>query len=87
MYGEPRSLYPLERARFVTYEGGKHVDVFVINDARESWTNMHRFESYLRTHPEALDEYRRLKERGAGLSVREYYRIKLEFFNEIVSRS
>lgn len=28
-FGKPRSHYPLERARFVTFEAGKHVDIFL----------------------------------------------------------
>lgn len=28
IFDKPRSIYPLERARFVTEEGGKHIDFF-----------------------------------------------------------
>src|SRR5687767_13419515 len=35
VFGEPRSLYPLSRARFVTFERGKHIDVFLINEESE----------------------------------------------------
>ena len=31
-FGRPRSHYPLERARFVTFEDGKHIDIFLINN-------------------------------------------------------
>lgn len=84
IFGDPRSLYPLERARFVTEEDGKHIDVFLINETHDGWNNSIKFESYLRSHPEALEEYRILKEAGNGLSVREYYRRKTEFINRIV---
>jgi len=30
-FGEPRSHYPRDRARFVQIEDGKHVDIFLIN--------------------------------------------------------
>jgi GrpB-like predicted nucleotidyltransferase (UPF0157 family) len=87
LFGSPRSLYPLERARFVTEEDSKHVDVFLINKTHEGWTNSVKFEGYLRSHPEALDEYRKLKEEGNGLSVREYYRRKIEFINRIIKKA
>lgn len=87
MFGEPRSLYPLERARFVTLEGGKHIDVFLINQECDGWKNGVKFEAYLRTHPEVLEAYRRLKEDGNGLSTREYYRMKIGFINDILLKA
>ena len=87
LFGKPKSHYPLERARFVTTEDEKHVDVFLINEERPNWSNMVRFENYLKTHPETLDRYRRLKEAGTGLAVRDYYRKKLEFINEVLERT
>lgn len=87
LFGDPRSLYPLQRARFVTEEDGKGVDIFLINEEHDDWGNLRTFESYLRSHPEALEDYRRLKENGNGLSVREYYRRKNEFLNEILSKA
>ena len=86
LFGEPRSLYPLERARVVTEELGKHVDVFLINEEHDGWKNGVKFEAYLKFHPEALEEYRQLKENGDGLSVREYYRRKTEFINGILAK-
>jgi GrpB-like predicted nucleotidyltransferase (UPF0157 family) len=86
LFGKPRSLYPLERARFVVEIGGKHIDVFLINKDDDGWRNSEKFESYLRSHPLALDKYRQLKEEGDGLSVREYYRRKIEFINEILGK-
>ena len=38
-FGSPRSHYPHERARFVTYEAGKHVDIFLINADSLGWLN------------------------------------------------
>jgi GrpB-like predicted nucleotidyltransferase (UPF0157 family) len=87
LFGEPRSLYPGRRARFVTEVDGKHIDVFPINEEHEDWGRMARFEAYLRSHPEALEQYRLLKERGNGLSVRAYYREKLRFFNDVLERA
>jgi GrpB-like predicted nucleotidyltransferase (UPF0157 family) len=82
--GLPRSHYPMNRARFVIEEDGKHVDIFPINQDGKNWQATLVFESHLRTHPDDLDRYRELKESGDGLSVREYYRRKYEFVNEIV---
>ena len=84
LFGEPRSYYPAKRARFVTEEAGKHIDIFPINQESSDWKNLVQFETYLLEHPEKLDEYRELKESGNGLSVREYYRRKTLFINEVL---
>lgn len=82
--GEPASLYVLERARFRIRDEQKHIDVFVINKEHSSWTNSVKFEDYLRSNTNALEQYRELKEDGNGLNVREYYRRKIEFINNIL---
>ncbi len=84
LFGNPGSLYPLERARFETEIRGKHITVFLINQKSKALINGITFEAYLRSNPQALEEYRQLKELGAGLSIREYYRRKIEFINEIL---
>ena len=81
------SHYPLERARFVTVEAGKHVDIFLINASSRGWRDGVQFEAYLKSHPAALERYCLLKEAGAGLSTRAYYRRKIEFINEILTLS
>ena len=86
LFGEPQSLYPLNRARFVTIIDGKHIDIFLINKEADSWKLGIKFEEYLKSHPESLVEYKDLKEKGHGLNVREYYRKKIEFINDILSR-
>lgn len=86
LFGEPRSHYPLERARFITEVDTKHIDVFLINSEGEGWINSVKFENYLRNNPESLERYKKLKEDGNGLSVREYYRRKIEFINEILDK-
>ena len=86
LFGKPRSHYPLERARFATFVDEKHIDVFLINEKCSSWLNGIKFEKYLREYPEALRAYEQLKESGAGLSTREYYRRKIEFINDILRR-
>ncbi len=84
IFGAPHSLYPLNRARFVTHEQGKEITIFLINVACDAWLNGVRFENYLKSHPDALEAYRLLKEAGDGLTVREYYRRKVEFINQIL---
>lgn len=86
LFGEPGSYYPLERVHFVTEIDGKHIDIFLINEECEGWINGVKFENYFRSHPEALETYRLLKENGDGLSGREYYRRKIEFFNDILAK-
>jgi len=41
---------------------------------------------YLKENPEALERYRKLKEEAAGVNTGEYYRRKIEFINEILSK-
>lgn len=86
LFGEPKSHYPLERARFVTEVDTKHIDVFLINSEDEGWIKSVKFENYLRNNPESLAMYEKLKEDGNGLSVREYYRRKIVFINEILDK-
>lgn len=82
--GKPKSLYPLERARFVTSVDTTKVEVFVINNKSKSWLDGIKFEECLRSNPGSLDAYRKLKENGDGLSTRKYYRRKIEFINSIL---
>ncbi len=84
VFGAPASLYPLERARFEVKQDDKHVTLFLVNSEGPAWKDSVRFETYLRQHPEALERYRKLKESGDGLSMKEYYRRKIEFINEIL---
>jgi GrpB-like predicted nucleotidyltransferase (UPF0157 family) len=85
VFGKPRSHYHLQRARFVTSVESKHVDVFVINKDDGGWKDSEKFYNFLVSHPQELDEYRKLKEESAGQSTREYYRKKIEFFNALLS--
>jgi GrpB-like predicted nucleotidyltransferase (UPF0157 family) len=84
LYGEPHSLYPGKRAHFLTAIGGKHIDVFVINQDDGGWKDSVKFHQHLLSHPADLERYRLLKENNAGLTVREYYKRKTEFINEIL---
>lgn len=82
--GRPRSVYPFQRARFVTAVERTKVEVFVINVQSQDWIDGLYFETFLKNHPTYLEDYRLLKEEAAGQSTREYYRRKLEFINDIV---
>lgn len=87
LFGEPKSQYPLERARFRTYESGKKIEIFVINREWSGWLNSLKFENHLRIHPKILAEYEKLKEAGHGLSTREYYKRKIEFINSVLDKT
>jgi len=86
-FGDPGSLYPLERARFAWHEAEVKVELFVINEEGDGWRNGLLFEGHLATHPDDLARYELLKKEADGVSLREYYRRKLEFLNEILARA
>ncbi len=84
LFGNPKSLYPLKRARFATEVDKKHIDVFLINESSPDWQRSLVFENYLKSNPRALKEYKELKEAGNGISVRKYYARKIEFINSVL---
>ena len=86
LFGPPETHYPLQRTRFVTKDNGKHIDVHLVNQEHEAWKNQVNFEDYLRSNPKTLNIYRKLKEKGAGLTEREYYKIKVGFINNILNK-
>ena len=87
LYGKPRSNYTLKRARFVTTIGGKHIDVFVINEEDHGWKDSELFHNFLLSHPDILDEYSKLKESSQGKSTQAYYTDKIKFINKILSKA
>lgn len=87
IFGEPRSLYPLERVRFSEEIDGKKIDLFLINEEHDDWINGCKFENYLITHPKDLERYKKLKEEMNGFSVKDYYTRKNEFINEILEKA
>lgn len=80
-FGEPGSVYPQKRARFVKYIDGIKIEIFLVNKEADDWKNLIKFENYLRKNKSASREYEKLKQESNGLSVREYYRKKLEFIS------
>ena len=87
LFGNPESNYPLERARFVTFVRGTKAEIFVINKTSEGWLNGVAFEQYLKKNPLYLEVYKKLKEKGNGLSTRAYYRQKIEFINDVLDKA
>lgn len=87
LFGDPGSLYPLDRARFATQDKSYEDEIFVVNNQGKSWLTGLKFEGYLKDHPDELERYKKLKEDSAGLSTQAYYRIKEEYINEILSKA
>ena len=85
VFGPVRSRYA-DRARFEVKEDGKKIDLKIIDARHPSYRDGKKFESYLRSHPQDLEHYRILKESSDGVTVKEYYRRKTEFINEILAR-
>lgn len=85
-FGQARSVYLLKRAAFVKYIEEIKIEIFLINEKSDDWINGLKFDNYLKSHLADLERYKKLKETGDGLSVREYYRRKTEFINDILSK-
>lgn len=86
-YGKPGSFYKQQRARWNMSVMGFETEVFVVNADHPAWAKTILFEDFLSSHPEELERYRILKETAEGLDIRDYYRAKLEFFNEILQKA
>lgn len=86
-FGEAGTIYPLIRARFVKYINGIKVEIFLINKNSADWKNGLKFENYLKNNCNALSEYEKLKKRCDGFSVREYYKEKINFINEVLEKN
>lgn len=87
IFGKPYSIYPMERVKFMRSVEGTKIELMIVNESRKSWIDNKIFFSYLKNNSNALERYRKLKEEGAGLSNRSYYRKKIEFINEILSKA
>lgn len=86
-YGDRRSFVPNNRVRFNHQHGDINVEIILVNRDSEGWKRNMAFEDYLKSHPETLDEYRKLKEESNGMGLREYYRKKIEFINDILEKA
>ncbi len=85
-FGSVRSQYS-DRARFEVREEGKKIDLKIVDLDHPNYLQGKIFEQYLKSHPEDLERYRALKEEASGTSVKEYYRRKTEFINDILARA
>ncbi|MBI2335080.1 GrpB family protein [Candidatus Daviesbacteria bacterium] len=87
IYGDPKSFSPRNRVRFNHKQGDINIEIVIVNRDSEGWKRNVAFENYLKSHPEALGEYRRLKESSNGIGLKEYYRRKMEFINKILEKA
>lgn len=85
MYGPPKSIHKT-RIRFQFIDDGKKIDIFLIDEESAEWINGVKFENYLKTYKQALEEYERLKHECNGVSTRKFYKKKIAFINDILSR-
>lgn len=87
VYGDPKSFSPNNRVRFNHEQGNINIEMVIVNQDSEGWKRNIAFENYLKSHPDALEEYRKLKELSNGIGIKEYYRRKMEFINDIIDKA
>lgn len=85
--GEPGSYYQDERVRWNKEVDSTEVEIFLVNHEANFWKDSIIFWKYIKSNPEALEEYRIVKEEAGGTSTREYYTRKTEFINKILEIS
>ncbi|HEX7724114.1 MAG TPA: GrpB family protein [Candidatus Paceibacterota bacterium] len=85
-FGAVKSRYP-DRARFEVKQDGKKIDLKLCDRRHPNYVAGKIFEDFLHKNPADLERYRILKEKNNGVSVKEYYRQKNEFINEILERA
>lgn len=87
VFGHPKSFYPKQRVRFNRQHNKTTIEIFIVNKDSKRWKRSTAFEDYLKTHPDAKEAYRKLKESSDGIGIKEYYRRKMEFINKIINES
>lgn len=87
VYGVPNSFSPNNRVRFNNKQDNIDIEIILVNKDSEGWKRNMAFDNYLKNHPETLEAYRMLKESNDGISLREYYRKKIEFINDILKKA
>lgn len=87
VYGEPASFSPNNRVRFNHKIDDINIEIVIVNQNSEGWRKNLAFDKYLKTHPEELESYRKLKEDSNGMGIKEYYRRKMEFINNILAKA
>lgn len=87
IYENPKSFYPKQRVRFNRQQDKTTIEVFVVNKDSKNWKRSTAFEDYLKSHQGALEAYGKLKESNNGIGIKEYYRQKMEFTNDIIDKA
>lgn len=85
IFGEPRSVLPLQRIRFITDVDGKHIDLFLINKEHKDWIEGIAFEEICHNKPEVKNAYQKLKQEMNGWNVQDFYRKKDEFISAVLN--
>jgi GrpB-like predicted nucleotidyltransferase (UPF0157 family) len=87
VWGKPKSIYPDERTKFIRYIDGTMIEVILVNKSCKSWIEGEIFFNYLKNNKDVCEEYEKLKGIGENVTVKEYYRRKFEFMNEILDKA
>ncbi|MEI6659967.1 MAG: GrpB family protein [bacterium] len=80
----PKSIYESERVKFLQDANGVRVEIMVVNRDHKSWIEGEAAFKYIESHPEAKEEYEKLKIEASGLPYKEYQAKKVEFLNRIL---
>ncbi len=83
LLGEPKKRGS-ENVRWEFVTEGFPVDVHLTDKDSQGFKEHRKVFELLRDNPQLLEEYRLLKERADGLSMKEYQRRKYEFYNKIL---
>lgn len=86
VYGDPKSFSPSNRIRFNHKIDDTDIEIVVVNQDSEGWKRNIAFDNYLKNHPKVLEAYRILKESSDGIGMRDYYRKKMEFINDVLEK-
>lgn len=86
IFGPVQAKYDY-RVRFKAKRESKKIDLKIIDVNHPNYVEGKLFEDYLKNNPEELERYRILKEESDGQTVKEYYRRKIEFINEILLKA
>lgn len=87
VYGKPKNFSPNNRVRFNHRQDKVDIEIVIVNQDSDGWRRNMAFDNYLKSHPEALEVYRKLKEDSNGIRMKEYYRRKIEFINDILEKA
>ena len=86
VFGEPKSIRVDERTKFIKFIDKTMIEIILVNKLCKSWIEGELFFDYLEKNKDFKNKYEELKAVGQDLSIKEYYRRKFEFMNEIVNK-